>query len=101
LSYLLLQGTAELESLHRCLQKHFIGLACKLLLTLPVSQVTCERSFSALKRIKSRLRSTMTQENLEAFMLMSVEQGILVKLDSKDIIDSIAANSEHRRHLLC
>jgi len=43
----------------------------------------------------------MTQEHLEAFMLMSVEQGILVKLDSKDIIDSIAANSEHRRHLLC
>jgi len=43
----------------------------------------------------------MTQENLEAFMLMSVEQGILVKLDNKDIIDGIGANSEHRRHLLC
>ena len=51
-----------------------IGLAYKLLLTLPVSQVQCERSFSALKRIKSRLRSTMTQEHLEAFMLMSVEK---------------------------
>lgn len=37
-----------------------IGLAYKLLLTLPVSQVACGRSFSASKRIKSRLQSTMT-----------------------------------------
>ena len=43
-----------------------IGLAYKLLLTLPVSQVACERTFSDLKRIKTRLRSTMTQEHLEA-----------------------------------
>ncbi|PIK53410.1 hypothetical protein BSL78_09693 [Apostichopus japonicus] len=51
-----------------------IGLAYKLLVTLPVSQVACEHSFSALKRIKNRLRSTMTQEHIEAFMLMSVEK---------------------------
>jgi len=50
-----------------------------------------ERSFSALKRIKSRPRSTMTQEHLEAFMLMYVEKGILAKLDNKDIIDSVSA----------
>ena len=70
-----------------------IGLAYKLLLTLPVSQVACERSFSTLKRIKSRLRSTMTQEHLEAFMLMSVEKGILTKLDNNDIIDGVAVRS--------
>jgi len=29
----------------------------------------------------------MTQEHLEAFMLMSVEKKILAKLDNKDIID--------------
>jgi len=80
------------ESLYRCLQWYFMGLAYKLLLTLPVSQVTCERSFSALKRIKSRLRSTTTHEHHEACMLMSIEQGILAKLDNKDIIDNIAAN---------
>ncbi|XP_039591348.1 uncharacterized protein LOC120514821 isoform X2 [Polypterus senegalus] len=39
-----------------------------------VSQVQCERSFSALKRIKSHLRSTMTQEHLKVFMLMLVEK---------------------------
>lgn len=78
-----------------------IGLAYKLLLTLPVSQVACERSFSALKRIKSRLRSTMTQEHLDAFMLMSVEKGILAKLDTGAIIDGVATrSSELRRHLI-
>jgi len=101
LSYLLLQGAVEVESLHRCLQEHFTGLAHKLLLALPVSQVTCERAFSALKRIKSHLRSTTTQEQLEAFKLMSVEKGILAKIDNKDTIGSISASSELRRHLLC
>ena len=64
-----------------------IALAYKLLLTLPVSQVACERSFSVLKRIKTRLRSTMTQEHLEALMLMSVEKRILAKLDTNKIIN--------------
>ena len=70
-----------------------IGLAYKLLLTPPVSQVACARSFSALKRIKNRLRSTMTQEHLEAFMLMSVEKRILAKLDTTNLIDSVAVRS--------
>ena len=51
-----------------------IGLAYKLLLMLPVSQVACEQSFSALKRIKSHLHSTMTQEHVEAFIVVSVEK---------------------------
>ena len=77
-----------------------IVLAYKLLSTLPVSQVACERSFSALKRIKGRLRSTMTQEHLEAFMLMFVEKAILTKLDNEDIIDAVAAKSKELRRLL-
>jgi len=43
----------------------------------------------------------MTQEQLEASMLMFVKKGILAKLDNKDIIDSVAASSELRRHLIC
>ena len=35
-----------------------------LLLTLPVTVATCERSFSKLKLIKNFLRSTMSQEHL-------------------------------------
>ena len=33
---------------------------------IPISSVTAERSFSALKRVKTRIRSTMLQGRLEA-----------------------------------
>ena len=46
-------------------------------MTLAVTQVECERSFSLLKIIKSRLRSMLGQEQLEAFMLLSIERRIL------------------------
>ncbi|XP_005102535.1 zinc finger BED domain-containing protein 4 [Aplysia californica] len=68
-----------------------IGVAYKLQLTLHVSQGACERSFSALKGIKTYHRSTMTPDYLEAFMLVSVEKEILTKLDNEDIIDAVAA----------
>ena len=50
---------------------HILGLGYKFLLTLPVTQIACERSLSALKCIKSQLRSAQSQEHLEAFMLMT------------------------------
>ncbi|KAK0150742.1 InaD-like protein [Merluccius polli] len=61
---------------------HILGLGYKFLLTLPVTQVACERSFSILKYIKNRLRSNSSQEHLEAFMLMATEKDILMSLDS-------------------
>lgn len=73
---------------------HIIGLAYKFLLTLSVTQVTCERSFSTLKFIKDRLRSTLSQQHLEAFMLMATQQDVLKMLDSEDIIDGVAEKSE-------
>ena len=79
---------------------HVIGLAYKFLLTLPVTQVTCERSFSTLKFIKNRLRSTLSQENLQDFMLMAVEKGILMTLDNDVIIDKVAEKSKLLRKLL-
>ena len=40
-------------------------LAYKYILTLSISQVSCERSFSKLKYIKNRLRSTLSSSHLE------------------------------------
>lgn len=42
----------------------------QLLLVLPASSATAERSFSALRRLKSYLRSTITQERLNYLMLL-------------------------------
>lgn len=71
-----------------------LGQAYKYLLSLSVTQVSCERSFSTLKFIKNRLRSSISQENLEAFMLMSVEKDILNEIDSNEIIDIVAQQSK-------
>lgn len=73
---------------------HLLGLPYQFLLTLSITQVACERTFSTLKFIKSRLRTNLSQEHLEAFMLMSTEKDILCSLDSEVIIDKVAEKSE-------
>ena len=60
---------------------------------IPISSSTAERSFSALKRVKTRIRSTMLQERLEALLLMAVERQILQSLDKERIIDMFAKTS--------
>ena len=42
-------------------------------LTLAISSATCERSFSALKRIKTYRRSTMTEPRLNDLAILSIE----------------------------
>jgi hypothetical protein len=71
-----------------------IGLAFKFLLTLSLSQVACERSFSTLKNIKNRMRSTLSSDYLNSFMLMAVEKDLLMNLDCDEIIDKVAESSE-------
>ena len=41
--------------------------------TLPVGSPTVERSFSQMKLIKNRLRSTLSAENLEWLMIVAME----------------------------
>jgi len=61
-----------------------LSIALRLLLTLPVTVASGERSFSALKLIKSYLRSTMNQERLSALALISIERNIRRCLDMED-----------------
>lgn len=79
---------------------HLLALAYKYLLTLSVTQVACERSFSTLKFIKSRLRSSLSASKLEAFMLMATEKDILMSLDTDTVIDRVAEKSELLQKLL-
>jgi hypothetical protein len=47
---------------------------CQLVLTLPVSSASAERSFSTLKRVKTYLRSSMTDNRLNHLCLLSSER---------------------------
>jgi len=52
-----------------------ICMFLKISLTLPVGSVSTERSFTKLNLMKSRLRSTMTNDRLESLMTISCEYG--------------------------
>ena len=69
-------------------------------MTLAVTQVECERSFSTLKFVKSRLRSNITQEHLEALMLMYMEKQLVSDIPVDEIIDLMAYSSFELRRLL-
>lgn len=70
----------ELPKACRSLFSEVITLV-KLILVMPASNSTCERSFSALRRIKMYLRSTMSQVRLNNLMVLHVHWDRVDKLD--------------------
>lgn len=63
-----------------------LSIALRLLLTLPASVASGERSFSALRLIKNYMRSTMGQERLTGLALTSIERDVRRSLDMEDIV---------------
>lgn len=53
-----------------------------ILATLPVSVATAERTFSALKRLKTWLRNSMAQERLTGLALLNIHKDIDVSVDN-------------------
>ena len=70
-----------------------LATAYQYLLTLPITQVECERSFSVLKYIKNRLRNRLTNDQLESFVIMNLEKSTLNTVDNEEVINSLAAES--------
>jgi hypothetical protein len=62
-----------------------------ILLTIPVTNAEAERSFSALKRLKSYLRSTMGQERLNGLALLAVHSEI--RISPEKVIDDFAKSN--------
>jgi len=57
------------------------------MLLLPSTQMTCEKVFSKLKLVKSKIRSTISQQHLSPLMLMTIEKDI--KIQKTKIIDTV------------
>ena len=57
----------------------------KLVLIMPATNATSERSFSSLRRIKTFLRSTMTQSRLNSLMTLHVHRDYVDKLVLREI----------------
>ena len=62
----------------------------QIVLTICVTSAQCERCFLALKRIKSYLRSTMTEQRLVDLAILSIEHDIVQQLEIDAIIDNFA-----------
>ncbi|XP_022014169.1 zinc finger MYM-type protein 1-like [Helianthus annuus] len=73
--------------------------AYKVLLTIPVTVASAERSFSKLKLLKTYLRSTMSQERLNGLAIISIESEILDTIDYKELIESFASKNARRTTL--
>lgn len=67
-----------------------VVVALRILLTLPVTVASGERSFSKMKLIKNYLRSTMAQNRLSGLALISIESAIAKNLDFNDILQKFA-----------
>jgi len=67
------------------------------LLLIPVSAASVERSHSALKLVKTKLRSTMLEDRMNALVLLAVHKDIILNYDT--IVNDFA-NKFPRRMLL-
>jgi len=75
-------------------------LAYTVVLTLSITQVQCERSFSKLKYILNRLKNNLSQKYMKAFILMSYEKEILNSLHNSYIIEYVAQSSDLMKKFL-
>lgn len=76
-----------------------LDIVLRMALCTPATNCSCERSFSCLKRVKNYLRSTLSQEKLNALALLCIESELMDKISYGDIINDFA-NSKSRKKVL-
>ena len=80
-------------------QLHLVDMVCwtfQLLIIMPATNATSERSFSALIRIKTYLRSTMSQARLNHLMVLHYHQDWTDSLDLKEVGNDFISANESR-----
>lgn len=68
----------------------------KIVLTIPVSSATAERTFSCLRRLKTFLRSSMTQTRLNHVMLLHIHKERTDSLDLMHVSKEFISVNERR-----
>lgn len=98
------QDLMEILTENKNIFKETYKLFC-LILTIPSTSVSVERSFSCLKRVKTYLRNTMTEERLSNLSTISIEKELLTELINtqpfyEDIINNFASLKDRRIALI-
>lgn len=87
--YLLSLSLGQLSSLSE------VKKVLQLILVMPATNASSERSFSALRRVKSYLRTTMKQDRLNHLMLINTHKEKTDVLCLKSLINDFIINSQH------
>ena len=77
-----------------------VEIALRMYLVLMVSNCSAERSFSKMKLIKNRLRTSMCNDRLSHLALMSIESDILREINFEDLITEFAKMKARKVSLL-
>lgn len=100
---IIIKDRKQPEDLLKYLYKHNlansfpnVATSLKLLLTIPVSVASGERSFSKLKTIKNYLRTSMTQERLSNLSVIAIENEIAGSLNIHEAIEDYATQKSRR-----
>lgn len=62
-------------------------------LTIPISSATCERSFSAMRKIKNWLRTSMNQDRFTNLSIIYIERDLSNDLSNEQILDKFAISN--------
>ncbi len=84
-----------LSSSHRNLLNEVMKLL-QLILIMPATNSSSERSFSALRRVKTYLRGTMLQGRLNNLMVLHVHHHRTDLLNLKEVANEFVSDCEHR-----
>ena len=68
----------------------------QLVMTLPVSSATCERSFSAMRRVRNYLRTTMSEDRFSALSSLYIERDLSSTIDVHDVVAHYASKQNRR-----
>ena len=75
-----------------------VNALLRIYLTVPMATATAERTFSSLRRLKTYLRSTMTQIRLNNITLTYTHRDRLERVDLTDIAKKFISSNERRRN---
>ena len=88
----------ELSHAQRSLLSEVCTIA-SLILVVPATNAVSERSFSALQRLKSYLRATMTQTRLNNVLVLHVHKNLTDQLCLIEVGNEFVKGSSHREAL--
>ena len=69
-------------------------------LTVPVTSCTCERSFSCLRRVRTWLRTTMTQERLDHCSVLALEKETYIDCTDDELVAAFHDKKEEHKYVI-